>query len=435
MKRMNYHGAVRGGLVLAIVLACGGVGACVAPADRGDEGGRAFEPSAVRSYIETEPGPYEGVPVTVFEDTIPACEQCELRLNPVGAFGSIQDSVLLGDTPVMVERDSRGRFYAAVRMSGLHQVILYEPDGRIVRTVGRAGQGPGEFRTPPASLHVDAGDSLWVVDFAGFVNVFDSAGASVRAVGLNPAFPPAQLVQVNEAGILVSGQVQALDLRSHPLHLFDHGGDHLRSFGPLGLPAAARASSGREEAVPPQAWFQLVGRSKSGGLWVAVVTNYRLERIDDKGEVTRIVAVRGPESWNTRLHLSMQESLHDDTPLVLMPRPLRLGGIHELGDDLLLVVFNAPALDWEEAELRPHDRFPDDRLATEVDQNLVDARVDVIHLPTGAVLARTRLPTVAYATADGTVYTTTVDDLGVIRIEAFEVELIGFDGWQGAGSE
>jgi hypothetical protein len=174
--------------------------------------------------------------------------------------------------------------------------------------------------------------------------------------------------------------------------------------------------------------FQIVGRSIERDLWLAGVMNYRLERVDERGETTRVVAVRGPDSWNTQLYLTMQDYLEDETPLVLRPPPLRLGGIHQLEENLLMVVFGVPDLDWEAAELRPHDRYPDDRLATEVHQAIVDALVDVIHLPTGSVLARTRLPTVTYAMADGTLYTTTVDDLWVIRIEAFEVELVGFDG-------
>lgn len=57
--------------------------------------------------------------------------------------------------------DSRGRIYVADPLQG--GVMVLAPDGRLVRTVGRPGRGPGEFRYI-RTVQVLPGDSLLVYD-------------------------------------------------------------------------------------------------------------------------------------------------------------------------------------------------------------------------------------------------------------------------------
>jgi len=54
----------------------------------------------------------------------------------------------------------------------------YDSAGRHVRTLGRAGDGPGEFRFPSA-IALGAGDSVWAFD-AGRVSVFPPAAGNTR---------------------------------------------------------------------------------------------------------------------------------------------------------------------------------------------------------------------------------------------------------------
>ncbi len=63
----------------------------------------------------------------------------------------------------------------------LREVRLYDRDGTYLRTLGRAGSGPGEFQNP-TQLLVTAADSVLVWDNALYrVSRFDSAGAFVGA--------------------------------------------------------------------------------------------------------------------------------------------------------------------------------------------------------------------------------------------------------------
>jgi hypothetical protein len=80
----------------------------------------------------------------------------EFSLREESASSSAADFTLIQDLDV----DSRGFVYVA---GGEHEVTVLDPTGRVVRTVGREGAGPGEFRGV-WTLQVLPGDSLMVFD-------------------------------------------------------------------------------------------------------------------------------------------------------------------------------------------------------------------------------------------------------------------------------
>jgi hypothetical protein len=75
--------------------------------------------------------------------------------------------------------------------AGTDEVRTYTSEGRFIRAIGRAGSGPGEFRSP-SSLWLGADDSMFVADFER-ISVFDSSGAFVRSHAFGLAFPEARL--------------------------------------------------------------------------------------------------------------------------------------------------------------------------------------------------------------------------------------------------
>jgi hypothetical protein len=93
-------------------------------------------------------------------------------------------------TDAMRLRDGR----IVVASAGTHEIRIYGADGRLLRVVGRAGEGPGEFRAP-FWLGRLGGDSIAVWDAAlRRFSVFTPAGEFVRGVspsGLQGVFPKA----------------------------------------------------------------------------------------------------------------------------------------------------------------------------------------------------------------------------------------------------
>jgi len=68
------------------------------------------------------------------------------------------------------------------------EIRIFDPDGRHVRSMGRRGEGPGEFRSA-WKLWVLPGDTLWAGDYRPWrYNVFTRDGEWVRAVQMTPIY-------------------------------------------------------------------------------------------------------------------------------------------------------------------------------------------------------------------------------------------------------
>ena len=70
--------------------------------------------------------------------------------------------------------------------AGTQEVRLYSPSGAYIRTIGRSGSGPGEFRSP-RRLWLDTHDSIIVADLDRLL-IFDSAGTFVRSHAFSSAY-------------------------------------------------------------------------------------------------------------------------------------------------------------------------------------------------------------------------------------------------------
>jgi len=69
------------------------------------------------------------------------------------------------------------------------EVRIFAPDGRHLRSMGRHGEGPGEFQDPFV-LWVLPGDTIWVGDYRPYrFVVFTAEGKWVRNVTLDPIYP------------------------------------------------------------------------------------------------------------------------------------------------------------------------------------------------------------------------------------------------------
>ena len=94
-----------------------------------------------------------------------------IELEHVVSLGTADGAGSLAGEPLAVRQDSRGRYYVVER-SAATQVMVFAPTGQPAGTIGRRGQGPGEFRRL-ADLAIGEGDTLWALDRgAGQVSVF-----------------------------------------------------------------------------------------------------------------------------------------------------------------------------------------------------------------------------------------------------------------------
>jgi hypothetical protein len=190
--------------------------------------------------------------------------------------------------------DDRGRFWVLDGQAS--ELRVFDRDGGYLRTVGRAGSGPGEFRYP---VHVDLSPAgqIWVMDPGNArISVFDTAGSYIESIRA----PRASTVLPWPGGCAGNGIYHSPLVRFRPTFRMELV-RHDRAFAPLdtipvpGDPIERQEFSivvdGRvveDEPVPFQgtlAW-RLSG---SGTLWALLTDQYRLFEISPDGDTLRVV--------------------------------------------------------------------------------------------------------------------------------------------------
>lgn len=97
-----------------------------------------------------------------------------------------------------------------VANQGTEQIRFYDPEGAHLRTVGREGGGPGEFRELWGLIRIP-GDTLVAWDWtARRLTVYDNAGERVRVVPAPDAagFAPRLLGRLDQGRVAIAGGVQ-----------------------------------------------------------------------------------------------------------------------------------------------------------------------------------------------------------------------------------
>lgn len=142
---------------------------------------------------------------------------------------------------------------------GSHELRLYSPDGEHIESVGREGEGPGEFKGMGSLIRV-GGDSLLIWDWNNRrASIFDTGGHFARTFRLEPprdesAWPyPIDLFAdgtlLADAGrVFMSGEVQSGVSRDSTLYLrYDRDGVLIDSIGRF--PGAESFVASRENFV------------------------------------------------------------------------------------------------------------------------------------------------------------------------------------------
>ncbi|HTA77846.1 MAG TPA: NHL repeat-containing protein [bacterium] len=182
----------------------------------------------------------------------------------------------VGDTPESkfqepkdVAVDSENNFY--VSDFGLGVIKKFDPNGKLLLTIGKLGshpgddKGPGEFNQP-SGLWVSQNGDIYVSDtFNHRVQVFDKKGKSLK-VWAHSFFGPRDVVGDN------NGKVYVVDTGNHKIQVFDNNGNFIKEFGGHGT------SEGKFD--------EPVGCTvdSKGVLYVSDSNNNRIEKFDSNGK-------------------------------------------------------------------------------------------------------------------------------------------------------
>ncbi len=294
---------------------------------------------------------------------------------------------------VKAYRDVSGRTYIAGEP--IDNVLVFDPNGRFLRRIGRSGSGPGELKDG-SSLVVTGDGEFSVLDRGrGVILNFDHNGgfrSEVKTVGWVPhgtrtfAWNGPQAIHVAD--------LTTSDRRGFPLHLFNvETGEIERSFGSM---------TGQRE----MGGLHPIAVRQDRRIWMAV----GFERYDialwDTNRAHQLL--RREASWfpeqtlNDRTHPGMGEP----------PQPFIYALALSEFDSLLWVLGSVADEEWRKADLYSgdHDNFYDDIL-------------EVIDLRTNRVIASQRFDHSYHLVEAGLLGRQAITANGSVRYQTFRVQL------------
>ncbi len=211
------------------------------------------------------------VPITIRR----AEPQAEFQLEEVLSIGSLNGDKDAFGSVISIALDGRGRVLV-VDQAARHFKV-FDASGNYIATVGRKGEGPGEFASP-WQIAVGPGDSVFVWDAGrAHISVFSSEYDWVRDIRVSPAWQINSIVPRQDGTLVVAAFGRG---DRFPVKVLDSEGGILRTGG---VPVDAPILHGFEKSL-------LGGRltaSPSGYVHTAK-SPYVLSFLDEHLDPTRV---------------------------------------------------------------------------------------------------------------------------------------------------
>lgn len=309
-----------------------------------------------------------------------SCARCTLKLEYVATVGSADDKELLNDRAALLALHD-GKFISF----GEGLMPLYDARGRYLRTVGKLGAGPGEYRSSNAAT-VARGDSVALYAYGRIttLSVATGKGNTVQSLERQSAFrllilPDGSVLAQNYAGSPGAFIVMAPD--ATVTTTFGIVGDSVRY--PTGLKGVDYDDQQFAIALSPR-----------GGFWAARM-NYRpsLERWSERGGVLQTIAHR--PSWFTHSDYEAQK-VKASQSVATSPIFPRVLGIWADSKDQLFVIATVPDANWRRDPNAPDPQARGERNAappkvpTGGYSRYIDGIIDVYDGKAGSLLGSWR---------------------------------------------
>ena len=137
-------------------------------------GGGAAASSLARAVIDTLPG---GIPRVTSSGPTSWTDSSGAKLVDVSRFGGEDGAASELGSPRSMAVDEAGRVYVVDTKPAI--IKVYSPDGKMIRTIGREGEGPGEFRV--GFIAVRGGVLALQDPQVARTTLWDTAGTFIRS--------------------------------------------------------------------------------------------------------------------------------------------------------------------------------------------------------------------------------------------------------------
>jgi hypothetical protein len=206
------------------------------------------------------------------------CNHCRLVTSRVLSISSAVEEAGPIHSVWTVSRDAAGRYWASFAGDGVPRV--YTSQGTPIGTIGRIGDGPGEYRSVLAVIPV--ADSVLLFDpVLRRMTVVDSGLNAVRSVPIQGQVFSG--VALDWPRVAINAQITNGAARGQPFHILNLiTGEIERSFGPT---VELRAS---RDAWSIVGWIEK--DPATGDLWTAMRTQFRVQRWDQQGRLLKTLS-------------------------------------------------------------------------------------------------------------------------------------------------
>ncbi|MEX1182773.1 MAG: 6-bladed beta-propeller [Gemmatimonadota bacterium] len=340
-----------------------------------------------------------------------ACQTCRIQSRTLFTIGTQSGPAALPGMPFNVMEDELGRIWVFFDSA---LPMVFDASGKFVATVGRRGDGPGEFRLPRSMVTV-AGDSILVFDAAGRAVLLDHDLNASRSIVIPGRGVWTALVLQWPDRVILNAVIPTRASIGWPLHMADLSAAQAsidRSFGPNGGRAIPGAAGRRVQ----QSF--LIGRT-SGEFWSIEIGRYRLSKWSGS---ERIAGIERRPSWfqgQSMLTIGRHR-----------PSEPRISGIISDSEGRFWVYTLVAASDfqraWRNATPRPDGSYPSEIRASDIIiPDLYKTRVEVLDPENELVITAADYEGMVLSTlASGRVVVYTQDANGVpqLRIVAFTMD-------------
>jgi hypothetical protein len=153
---------------------------------------------------------YEGEVRVVKNPADPLYGDIHLDLEEEISIGNENDENYMFNGVTDVATDSQGNIYVLDRMN--FRVQKFDHNGQYLQTIGKKGQGPGEFERP-ARLFLDTQDNIYVTDGGPriegrMIKIFNSSGEFVQVIRLES---PISDFHVDSEGNILANVAQRVE--------------------------------------------------------------------------------------------------------------------------------------------------------------------------------------------------------------------------------
>jgi hypothetical protein len=349
----------------------------------------------------------QGVTVPDAVSDAVVCARCTIKLTRVAELRNTFGSDERGAQAAVVAavRDSRGFTFVSYS-DDPSRLLVHDRDGKVLRTLGRSGSGPIEFKRISA-LIITAGDTLHVFDqIQRRRTVISPSGAFVRSNPL-PLNSISVLVLENDAQLL-NASIPSSTAIGHPIHVVSTGGSIVKS---LGANTPSKRPDGSENDR------RLLAVDSDTYVWALHQNQYRLELWSLSGQLARVLTRNTAwfPPWRGQMGSNYERKAPDPYPV----------GFSKRTSGQYWVVTRVADPDWKSDLVAKRTESGRTLYAVNQPQRAYDSVIELIDVNAGRVIARQRSPDALARFIDREhLMKYSVDDAGRWFAEILRIELV-----------